>query len=506
MIYLRQEYTDIDVVIAGAGPAGAAAATYLARAGLRVVLLDQSRFPRDKVCGDFVSPVAIEELRQLGVAGRVEFERANVIDHAAVSLDGRHLLSRSFPGRTNLPRYGRVVPRLDLDAWIVDAARRAGARVTEGARVISYEVEPRSVRVEAVGAEGAFSLRASLLIGADGSSSTVARRLRGAGIDARDRIVAVRGYYRGVAGPSNRADVFFNSETFPGYAWLFPTGEGTANVGVGVALDTFPTSERNLREVLRDLIVADGALRERLRDATLVGKVTGWPLATFNPHLPIHADRVLLVGDAANLINPINGEGIQTALLSARWAAEAALVARRAGFERAALDVYAARVEGELRYDMALSCFLVQCIRNGALNPFWLRMLRVITERAKKDEAYAEAAGGILAGVVPASSALSPKVILGTLQEALLQFGVGALETSLGGGPPAMFDAGRDALRFSGDVLASALSDPDAWVRWLRRTAVGATEVASQAAIRLAVPLAPAAAAIERRGPRLIAG
>lgn len=398
-----------------------------------------------------------------------------------------------------------MIPRERLDAWVLDAARGAGAGVLEGFRVTSYALEPGGgVRVDGVMQDQPASIRARLLIGADGSTSLIGKQLRGYKLEARDRIVAVRAYYRGVQGPADQADVYFSAESFPGYYWVFPTGEGTANVGVGVALDTLPPSEVKLKELLSQLLETDQGLRQRLRGAELEGKVVGWPLATYNPELPLVAERVLLVGDAANLINPINGEGIQTALLSGRWAAEAALAAREEDYSEASLAPYTARVEEELRYDMALSCFLVQCIRNSSLNPLWLKALRVIAERARKDEAYAEIAGGILAGVVPASSALGPRIVLGTLQQAVLSLGAGAARTAFIGGPLALAEVGIAAAQVGGKMVLGAIQDPGGWLRWLLRTAGSAAELAGQATLGVRTPLPPPPPELAGPEPRFL--
>ncbi len=115
----KQEY-DSDVIVVGAGPGGSAAAYYLAQAGYAVILIDKSKFPRDKICGDFVSPIAQNELTKLGITSTPEFKNANRISKASVYLDGNKLISRVVPKIQGLPRYGRVVPRLVFDKLLLE--------------------------------------------------------------------------------------------------------------------------------------------------------------------------------------------------------------------------------------------------------------------------------------------------------------------------------------------------------------------------------------------------
>jgi geranylgeranyl reductase family protein len=409
---------DADVIVTGAGPAGAATAAHLARAGVDVLLVDRARFPRDKVCGDFVGPVALAELRTLGVEADRRFANANVVARAGVHLDGRLLIERSFPEADGFAAFGVVMPRLVLDALIVEAATRSGARLLEGCHVTHVERSPGGV-VEVVTAERDRPLRARLVVGADGSNSTVARILRGGQAPRADRIIAVRAYYSGVRGPTDRADLYFTGDSFPGYYWLFPTGPDTANVGVGMMLETVPPVREHLRNLLARLIEADPALRERLDGATLDGKIVGWPLATYNPAQPLVGDAVLLVGDAGGLINSLNGEGIQYSLLSARWAAEVALGGLAKGdLSRQALAPYARRIERELGNDLGMSRLVVRVISCRALNPVWLLALRVIASRARVDPAYADTTGGVLAGVVPSHAVLHPRIVVGTIGQA----------------------------------------------------------------------------------------
>jgi hypothetical protein len=156
--------------------------------------------------------------------------------------------------------------------------------------------------------------------------------------------------------------------------------------------------------------------------------VVGWPLTTYDATLPCVGERVLLAGDAAGLINPLNGEGIQYAMLSGRWAAETLIAARaRNDFSQASLLPYAQRIERELRFDMALARLIVQLIRNRHLTPLWLEALHIIVARARVDPAYADITGGVLAGLVPARRVMGADILRKSALQALLSLaGMGA--------------------------------------------------------------------------------
>jgi menaquinone-9 beta-reductase len=470
-----------DAIVAGAGPAGAAAATHLAAAGLRVIVADSRAFPRDKVCGDFVSPVAIRELASLGITRRTEWRQSTAIRSAAVHLDGEHLLTSVMPRQRGLPRLGRVIPRKSLDAWLVAGARAAGARVLERSRVIGFAADRRGIVVTVQHPRGERTLRARVLIGADGSSSLVARLLRGDGDGDHDRIIAIRGYFEDVQGPADRADLYFASDSFPGYCWVFPSGKGVANVGVGVILKTLPPSRQHLRELLLRLIDEDAALKRRLGGARLATPIVGWPLTTYNPRLPVVGDRVLLAGDAAGLINPLNGEGIQYALLSGRWAAETVIAcAASRDFSGRALGAYAARIDDELRYDLSLSRTIVQLIRNRALNALWLEALRIIAAQARVDAEYARITGGVLAGILPARSLLSVKVVRDTVQQAALSLGIRTV-AGLSFRPNDLATVGVRLSEVAVDIASTILRHRGDSERWGTELVTSTIDVASEA-------------------------
>jgi geranylgeranyl reductase family protein len=462
---LKPDY-DADVIVAGAGPAGAAAACHIARYGASVIVLDRATFPRDKVCGDCVGPLAVVELSALGVSQMDGYAQTNIARRAALYLDGEELFSLFLPDM-GMAQCGRVIPRLILDNLLVETAKQAGARVIEGFGLSGFSLDHDAVTVQATGLAGGLTLRSRLLIGADGSSSTVARVMRGSLPPRQDRMIAARSYFTNVEGPQDQLEVYVNSGCFPGYCWLFPTGNGEANVGLGVPLETLPSYEETPAVMLSRFLRHDPALVARLSNANMRGRIVGWPLMTYNHHLPIVSDRVMLVGDAAGLINPLNGEGIHYAFLSARWAAETvASHLNDRDFSAPALAPFATRVQRELGYDMALARLIVRYITNRALTPLWLQALKVITARAQCDAEYAHIMAGIFAGLTPARDALKLNIIGATLDQAAKTLA-----------PKTLFDLAQTGFNLAYD----ATTNPSGFVDWIRCTATCAIELVSQA-------------------------
>ena len=291
---------DYDVLVVGAGPAGATAALAARRSGASVLLLDRSSFPRDKTCGDGIAPHVLDVLAGLGV------------DDIAAGYEPVRSLSLETPdgvaaGELRRPDY--TIPRYVLDARIVDAAVGAGAELRR------HTV--RSVRVEADRVVVDDTIAAKVLIGADGAGSMVRRALGHRPNGGRHLAVAMRGY---VAFPG-LADqrIVTSGPRWPAYAWAFPIGDGTANVGYGEVMRGGPLSRAHLLDRMAELLPEiDLADVTRLRAHHL-------PLSTSRP--PHGAGRVLLVGDAQSLINPFTGEGIFYAVLSGSLAGHAAAVA-----------------------------------------------------------------------------------------------------------------------------------------------------------------------------------
>lgn len=289
-----------DLIVAGAGPAGGAAALHLLRRrpGAPVLLLDKAVFPRDKICGDAVSPDGVTELERLGarsvVGGYAPIARMRVRSPGGIEASGA------------APEPGYVVPRQVLDARLVDLAVAAGAELRQH-KVRTVEQDGGLVRVD-----GQFE--APALVGADGANSVVRRQL-GVPPNAEGDIgIALRGYAPR-DGQAPELYLGWVTSEGPAYAWAFPVDATIRNVGFGLLASTSATRRQLEEEVRRnlDLVAPDPAT---LRAHHL-------PMSSGRP-CP-YRGRVLLAGDAASLVNPLTGEGIFYALLSGRLAAQAVL-------------------------------------------------------------------------------------------------------------------------------------------------------------------------------------
>jgi len=311
--------SEYDAVVVGAGPAGSVAALVLARGGARVALADKAAFPRDKACGDLIGPRGVQVLTDLGVTVP---DAGHGSDLLAVGPSGARSRLPAFPGR-GYPGHGIVVPRMAFDHALREAALAAGA-VGVRARITAVDRDPGTGPVRAVLASDGQRLAGDVIIGADGALSPVAR-LAGM-LDPGSALwgFAVRAYVPGEV-PLPLLVLLESApwRIYPGYGWLFPGADGQANVGIGIGMG----GTRRSVPLRDDLDRFTALLRSRgdLRPAAEVGPVIGGWLRMGGTGVPPAAGNVLLTGDAAGLINPLQGEGIAPAMISARLAAEAVL-------------------------------------------------------------------------------------------------------------------------------------------------------------------------------------
>ncbi|MGF7236114.1 MAG: geranylgeranyl reductase family protein [Frankia sp.] len=328
---------EADVIVVGAGPGGSAAAYHLARTGLDVALLEKSTFPRDKVCGDGLTPRAVRSLIEMGIDTSVD---AGWIRNRGLRIVGGGVrLEMPWPDLASWPDYGLVRPRLDFDDILARAAVKAGARLREGTTVTDPLLDERTGRVIGVRAHVGrerrpVTYRAPLVIAADGVSGRLALALGISKRDDRPLGVAVRRYY---TSPRTNDDFLEShlelwegkpgaSRLLPGYGWIFGVGDGTSNVGLGMLNTTSAFQQTDYRDLLRrwlDALPPEWGYAEQ--NAT--GPMRGGALPMGFNRTPHYTRGVLLVGDTAGVVNPFNGEGIAYAMESGKLAAETVLQA-----------------------------------------------------------------------------------------------------------------------------------------------------------------------------------
>jgi flavin-dependent dehydrogenase len=298
----------------------------LARAGARVALIDKAAFPRDKACGDLIGPRGVQVLADLGLLDRLP-SALRLGDLEVTGPSGRRVVLPSFPGDT-YPGFGLAIARRQFDAGLRDAAIEAGAagltgragnpRCTAAGELDGFELEG--------GADGGLVVQADMVIGADGALSRVGAV---AGLVDEPRVLwgfAVRAYLDDP--PLLPRILFWEPQPwrgYPGYGWLFPGPDATANIGVGIGVRA---DRRAGARATRDLDDFAGSLRPGT--GRVEGRLGGWLKMGMVGTVPARG-RTLLVGDAAGLVNSLQGEGISQALGSGRAAAEAVLAAGPSG-------------------------------------------------------------------------------------------------------------------------------------------------------------------------------
>lgn len=446
-----------DVVVVGGGPAGAVMAWSLARRGVRVAVVERERFPREKVCGDFVEPGGLRILEAMRCRQVLEASSPLPITHTRVFVQSRVAYRGEIPyyeARHGLPPYGYIVPRYELDAHLLDRARVASATVYEKCAATDVSRDGRSLRVGVRSGNRRFHLRTRLVVGADGTESIVARNLGLSRTDRRYIAISQRGYAEGVSVERGEAVIWFDEDLFPGYGWMFPMSAGRANVGVGILSEACHRYGLSVPKLF-DAFVEK--LRERHPGCArirLVGRPSGGVVKTYGGIGSNHFEGGLLIGDAGSFVDPMTGEGITPGMESALLGSSTLAAALECGrFDAAFLS----RFERDFRrhFDPAMR-YLDLCatlMRNRHFREFWLRTGTRGFQEAAADPLFARVAGCTFGGVD-----VRPLSILGQLWLQALDY--------VGDGNARMWlDLLSGRRRPAGWLL-----DLDAWRRGLRNS------------------------------------
>ncbi len=381
-----------DIAIVGAGPAGSATAYFLARHGFDVALIDKSNFPRDKTCGDAVSPRALHILDAMGLLETLAAQ-SSIINHLDFYTPSSQLCRATVPRMNSFPHYTLIAPRMILDDVIQKRALEAGAKFYN---FDATDVIKESDRV--IGLRGRDHIvNAKLIVAATGAATGFLTRL---GLLPRKPtlMVAARQYFENLPPLSDCLEFYFDHVPLPGYAWMFPTSPTSANIGAGY----FGKKETSPRTLLEKFYRDHPRVREMIKDAKPSSPIKGYPLRVDFQNSTLMVNGALGVGEAIGLVNPFTGEGIDYALESGQIAAECIINAREFSIE--GLKEYPRRINERFLHYFKI----ITLMRDLFYNTF---MLNRIFGRGANNTYIREIVLGICFGETDPGQAFSSKMM-----------------------------------------------------------------------------------------------
>lgn len=329
---------ETQICILGAGPGGAATALRLAQIGIPSVLIDKAQFPRDKICGDGMTG------RTVAILNRIDPQIVGELEKSSIQLDSWGVTflmddKREFqvPFRKNYNKDADKTPcfvskRIDFDNFLIKKVKEQpliqlieNVNIEKHERIASEDSNGKGGWILST-KKGDFSIKTTLVIAANGANSAFTRHVANITVDPKHNAAAVRAYYKNVENchTDNFIELHFLKDYLPGYFWIFPLPNGEANIGFGMLSSTVSARKINLKKALLDIIENKPGIKERFKNAELIGDITGFPLPLGSKRRLLSNNNYMLVGDAACLIDPLTGEGIGNAVYSGYIAAEQA--------------------------------------------------------------------------------------------------------------------------------------------------------------------------------------
>jgi geranylgeranyl reductase family protein len=346
--------TDEEILIVGAGPAGIATSLFLSKKKIRHIIIDKEAFPRDKICGDALSGKVVHVLNKL------DPEILKALNAEPLKFTGSYGICFFSPGGRKLEvpfamnpamiknAPGFISRRIVFDHFLFNRLDTNYASVFPQTELIDLERKDGGLTAVLKNRTGTFRRDFKLVVGAEGDRSMVAKKLSPRKKDPDHYCAAVRAYYKGVTGmhEKNFIELHFIKELLPGYFWIFPMNDGTANVGIGMLS----------REVSEKIIQNHPGVKERFEKAELEGSIQGWGLPLGSLRRTLAGDNFLLTGDAGSLIDPFTGEGIGNALFSGMLASETiAKAMNQNNFSNEFLKEYETNIYHKLNDELRLS-------------------------------------------------------------------------------------------------------------------------------------------------------
>lgn len=315
-----------EIVIIGAGPAGATAALALAEKGIPSTIVEKAIFPRDKICGDALSGKVLLTLKKINPALAEELsDQSFCLPSHGITFFAPNGKSLRVPFHLEKKEIapGFVAARLDFDNWLFKKTSENNLITTHcGVEINKWSKSDNEWILQDNKQD--FNIKCKLVIAADGAHSSFAKREGGIRMDPEHYSAGLRAYYEGVNNLDSEGyiELHFLKGILPGYLWIFPMTNNRANVGIGMRSDIVSSKKINLKKVLEEYIQHDANLSKRFKDAKPVGKINGYGLPLGSIKRKVSGNGFILLGDAASVIDPFSGEGIGNAMICGLKAAD----------------------------------------------------------------------------------------------------------------------------------------------------------------------------------------
>ncbi len=392
-----------DIIIIGAGPSGSSAALYAEKLGLKTILLDKSTFPRDKICGDALSGKSVRYMKELNILDEVPKLNGSLIKRITFGSPSHKQFDIDLSGSKNKDKIkeGFVIPRKIFDDFLFNKAKK-NTDTKEGFKVTDIIFKNKKI----IGIEGVIDkqkqkIYAPIILGCDGPNSIISRKLGFHEEDESNIAIAIRCYYKGVKDLTDQIELHFVDEVLPGYFWMFPAGDGVANIGIGLSKKEAKKDKRKLTQILNDVIESD-YFKDRFSESKKLENPKGWSLPLGRIVRPSYGDGFMLLGDAAGLVDPFTGEGIGNAMASAKYAIEIANLAKKENdYSKNMFSKYHKLLWTDIGSELRTSTKL-QNLANYRL------LLNLVINKAAKSKEIQNIISGMLVNEVPKEKLSNP--------------------------------------------------------------------------------------------------